>query len=242
MLSKGSGLAIAIAFAAACSDGSGGSGGSGGGGTSDPYPEVAGLDRGPGMPIGQGAAGPGDERGLEALPANPTTNPTQEVDIPTFDESIEGELSVPCGGCVELNVVVNDINQRNDFEFTIEEAAITRIVWTLVTPFNSDQLFIRSLINGVTGPYRQLHVNDFPIDIPFEAEQIYFGAPATRIGMSMGSSGAWTGNQPMRLFVDEVTMELEDGSTRTYTFDEGLEGMAARTEERQAHVVHHPLE
>jgi hypothetical protein len=60
--------------------------------------------------------------------------------------------------------------------------------------------------------------------------------------MAMGSSGAWTGNQPMRLFIDGVTMELEDGSTRRHSFDAGLEGMAAVSEERDAHVVYHPLE
>jgi len=44
---------------------------------------------------------------------------------------------------VELNVYVNDINQRDQFGFALDGLRVSRVVWTLLVNFNSDQLAVQ---------------------------------------------------------------------------------------------------
>ena len=271
----GIGLGCGLAAAAACSadGGSGGPGGmlpdlgggasegndsgsgegtngdptgNGAGGTgSESLPGVSGLDRSPGMAIGNGAAGPASRPGNQ-----PETDPDDDepgegpddategdpLDIPTF-ETPDEPSGPPCSGCAELNMLVDDINQRDDFVFDAGGVNVTRVVWTILLPFNSDQLFVQPFVNGSYGTYTQLHANDFALNTPIELVHQFSGSAGT-VGLAIGSSGAWTGDMTMSIFVDAVTLEGANGASRT--FDDGLQGLANRTNAHNAAVQYHP--
>ncbi len=183
------------------------------------------FNRPPGMPIGTGASGgqlddPDDVLALDepATVAAPPVTP------------------VPCAGCVELKVDVNDINQRDEFVFAAGGAAVTRVVWTVRVNFNSDQLAVQPFIDGEYGKYTNLHVNTFPLGAPVEVEQELTGK-AQLIGLAVGSSGAWTGDQTMSVFIDSVSVEGSRGFLES--FDAGPGGMTPRTHAHNPHVVFH---
>ena len=145
---------------------------------------------------------------------------------------------VPCAGCVELQVDVSDINQRDEFAFDAGGARITRVVWTLLVSFNSDQLAVQPFVDKERGKYTALHVNTFPLGAPVQVEQVYTGL-AKQIGLVVGSSGAWTGNQTMSVFVDAVSVEGPGGFQKSFAAD--AEGIEPRTHEHRPHVVAHAL-
>ena len=205
---------------------------------------VGNYDRPPGMPIGQGASGNDEAPSASgATPLDPAQTPGGDdgddaVEIPVFEVPAD---EPPCSGCVELQVLVNDINQRDDFVFDAGGmAGVTRIVWTIVVPFNSDQLFVQPFVNDAFGTYTDLDANAFAIDTPVQLEQALPAATtAGSIGLAIGSSGAWTGDMVMSLFVDSVTIE-SGGASATRSFDAGAEGLATRTNAHQPRVVYHP--
>jgi hypothetical protein len=158
------------------------------------------------------------------------------LDIPVFDQATD-DLGPPCSGCVELNLDVSDINQRDEFAFDAGGAAVTSITWTLVVPFNSDQLFVQPFVGGAYGTYTALHVNTFAQNTPVEFVHAFSGS-AGQVGLAMGSSGAWTGNMRMSVFVEAVTLVGADGASRT--FDMGAEGLAARSATNNPGVVYYP--
>ena len=192
---------------------------------------VARFNRPPGMPIGTGASG-GQLDDPEAVLAldEPATNAAP----PGTDVASSGGASravaptppVPCSGCVELRVDVNDINQRDEFVFAAGGAPITRVVWTVRVNFNSDQLAVQPFVDGKYGPYTNLHVNTFPLGAPVQVVQEHAGK-AQHIGLAVGSSGAWTGNQTMSVFIDSVSVEGPRGFTQS--FETGSEGLEPRT-------------
>jgi hypothetical protein len=197
------------------------------------------------MAIGTGAAGPasrtGDQPGTDPdddEPADAPDDSTEDdpLDIPTF-ETPDEPSGPPCSGCAELNILVDDINQRDDFVFDAGGVNVTRVVWTILLPFNSDQLFVQPFVNGTYGTYTQLHANDFALNTPIELVHQFSGSAGT-VGLAIGSSGAWTGDMTMSIFVDAVTLEGANGASRT--FDNGLQGLANRTNAHNAAVQYHP--
>ncbi|HVZ30869.1 MAG TPA: hypothetical protein VG963_00500 [Polyangiaceae bacterium] len=197
------------------------------------------FQRPPGMPIGTGASG-GDlvaEDEREAPPAEVTEEDARKLAIPKFEAAAAEPLPVPCSGCVELNLDVSDINQRDEFAFDMGGVALTRVVWTLLVTFNSDQLAVQPFIDAKRGKYTALHVNNFPLGVPVELEQEFSGK-AYRVGLVVGSSGAWTGNQRMSVFVDAVRGEGPGAFSKS--FDTGDEGLVPRTNVRHPGVVFHP--
>jgi hypothetical protein len=68
-------------------------------------------------------------------------------------------------------------------------------------------------------------------------EQVFDGK-AHAIGLVVGSSGAWTGDQTMSVFVDSVRVEGKPGFEKT--FAEGAEGLAPRTHQHDPKLVVHP--
>jgi hypothetical protein len=197
------------------------------------------------MPIGTGASG-GE---LELQPVAPADN--SDLAIPAYAPPVAAPAAapVPCSGCVELDVYVNDINQRDEFVLSAAGAAITRVIWTIRVSFNSDQLAVQPFVDDVYGKYTNLHVNTFPLAAPIEVEQKVeqeveqtvkqkAERKATSIGLVLGSSGAWTGDQIMRVFVDSVRVEGPHGFEKS--FDDGPDGLVPRTDNRQPKVVHHP--
>jgi hypothetical protein len=205
---------------------------------------VAGVghyDRPPGMPIGTGATS--EERAAREARAllaegGGEASDNRDVAIPRFEQTPERPppATVPCAGCVELQVDVSDINQRDEFAFDARGARITRVVWTLLVSFNSDQLAVQPFVDKERGKYTALHVNTFPLGAPVQVEQIYSGS-AQQIGLVVGSSGAWTGNQTMSVFVDAVSVEGPGGFQKSFAAD--AEGLEARTHEHRPHVVAH---
>jgi len=190
---------------------------------------VSNYERPPGMPIGTGASG-GE---LE-----PPLLDNSDLAIPErAPEPVVSAPPVPCGGCVELQVYVNDINQRDEFAVDLGGAAITRVVWTVRVNFNSDQLAVQPFVDDVYGKYTNLHVNTFPLAAPVEVAQ-EVARNAQVIGLVIGSSGAWTGDQRISVFVDAVRIEGRAATEKT--FDLGPDGLAARTERRQPALVWHP--
>jgi hypothetical protein len=194
------------------------------------------LERPAGMPIG--TRGNLDE-GAAALPPPEVTDNT-DLTIPAFQAAsgVPQGATVPCSGCVELNVDVDDINQRDEFVFDAGGVRVTRVVWTILVNFNSDQLAVQPLVDDKRGKYTSLHVNSFPLGKPVEVEQEFKGK-AHSIGLIVGSSGAWTGNQTMRVFVDSVRVEGPAGFTRS--FDSTDEGLAPRTQAHRPKLVLHPV-
>jgi hypothetical protein len=245
---------IALAATSACSgegdpeapggmgseDGENGSGTANGVGGSR---SVANFNRPPGMLIGRGASGGDDsgETGEPPLVVVPTAGaPGDDLEIPSFEPP--PPLPPPCSGCVEISALVNDINQGSQFSFNAGGVAgVTRVVWTILVPFNSDQLFIRSVVNGGDGPYTFLSANTFPeLNAPLPLVHQFAGT-ANTVGLRIGSAGAWTGNQRVSVFVDSVAFEFADPApTITITFDADAEGMAPQGTEREPLVSYHP--
>ena len=197
---------------------------------------VGNFERAPGMSIGTGASGSLDE-GEAAIPPAEVTDNT-DLDIPAFQSApaVLPPARVPCSGCVELTVDVNDINQRDEFVLDAGGVRVTRVVWTVLVNFNSDQLAVQPFVAGKYGKYTALHVNTFPLGTPVEVAQDFQGK-AHGIGLVVGSSGAWTGNQTMSVFVDSVRVEGPRGFTRS--FDTSAEGLLPRTEKHHPKVVFH---
>jgi len=205
---------------------------------------VGNYDRPLGMPIGQGAAGNDEAPGASGDTAlDPGQTPAaadgdDAIEIPVFEAPDDGP---PCAGCVELQMLVNDINQRDDFVFDAGGmAGVTRVVWTIVVPFNSDQLFVQPFVDNAFGTYTDLDANAFAIDTPVQLEHILpAAANAGSIGLAIGSAGAWTGDMVMSLFVESVTIEA-NGTSASRSFDASAEGLATRTNAHQPRVVYHP--
>lgn len=215
----------------------------------DAPPRVGNFRRPPGMPIGTGASGAelpartGDALPLDALAPSPAelANNT-DLTIPKYEAASRAPAArVPCAGCVELNVDVSDINQRDEFALDVGGTPITRVVWTVLVTFNSDQLAVQPFVDGKRGKYTQLHVNAFPLATPVEVEQEYKGKAKT-LGLVVGSSGAWTGNQTMSVFVDSVRIEGPRGTDEALgkSFAGSDEGFSPRTHEHNPKVVFHP--
>jgi hypothetical protein len=196
---------------------------------------IDGYGRAPGMSIGTGTIDPPDEEDDDVMPAPqaPATAP-DELEIPMFETPVAPV--VPCTGCVELSAIVDDINQRSQFTFNAGGIQVTRVVWTILLPFNSDQLFIRSVVNGSDGPYTFMSANVFSeLNTPIEFVHTFTGT-ANTAGIALGSAGAWTGDQRVSVFVDSVTFE---GANVTRTFDGDDGGFAAQGMERQPQVQLH---
>jgi hypothetical protein len=196
-------------------------------------PERVGVGRygrAPGMPIGTGGALDTLEP-LEPPPPEVVDAPDSEPPAPAASPS-----RVPCTGCVELNVDVDDINQRDEFAFELDGSRVTKVTWTIRVNFNSDQLAVQPFVDGKYGKYTALHVNTFPLGAPVPVEQAYDGK-AHAIGLVVGSSGAWTGDQTMSVFVDSVRVEGQPGLEKT--FADGAEGLAPRTHQHGSKLVVH---
>jgi hypothetical protein len=199
---------------------------------------IEGFGRAPGMAIGTGV--PDDTGGDDDGPSTsaPSTAPAESDDIaiPVFEET-PAPAVVPCTGCVELSAILDDINQRSDFTFNVGGVQVTRVVWTLLLSFNSDQLFIRSIIDGNDGPYTSMSANTFgALNTPVQFVHPFSGT-AMNIGIAFGSQGAWTGEQRISVFVDSVTLEGPSGTSRTFDADAG--GFAPRGTDRQPLVQFH---
>jgi hypothetical protein len=208
----------------------------------EPATTVGNLHRPRGMPIGTGSSGgeledPEARDEETAASAADLTN-NADLSIPKFEPPPgPASASLPCSGCVELNVDVNDINQRDEFVFAAGGTPVTRVVWTIRVNFNSDQLAVQPFIDAQYGKYTNLHVNTFPLGAPVAVEQEFSGRART-IGLAVGSSGAWTGNQTMSVFVDSVSV---DGSpSRTLSFESDAEGLVPRTSAHNPKLVLHP--
>jgi hypothetical protein len=197
-----------------------------------PATGVGNFQRPAGMPIG--TRGNLDE-GAAAVPPPEVTDNT-DLTIPAFAAPVAG-AGVPCSGCVELNVDVDDINQRDEFVFDAGGVRVTRVVWTVLVNFNSDQLALQPLVDDKRGKYTSLHVNTFPLGKAVEVVQDFKGK-AHSIGLVVGSSGAWTGNQTMSVFVDSVRVEGPSGFTKS--FDTTDDGLAPRTQAHHPKLVVHP--
>ena len=170
------------------------------------------------------------------LPIDPTTPDPEDVEIPVFEPPTP-EVVVPCTGCVELSAVIDDINQRSDFTFNVGSVAITGVTWTILLPFNSDQLFIRSFVNGTDGTYTPIPANSFTINTPVQFVQ-QINTTATSVGFAIGSAGAWTGDQRISVFIDAVTLTGAPAAGKTFDTDAG--GFTPRGTERSPSVVFHP--
>lgn len=201
--------------------------------------------RPPGMPIGTGAAGgtlePGDGApvtvaALDTPPAEVTAGLVEPAS-PSTPATATRAPAIPCTGCIELQVDVDDINQRDEFAFMTDGSPITRVVWTLRVNFNSDQLAVQPFVDGERGKYTALHVNTFPLGQPVEVAQDFKGK-GRAVGLVVGSSGAWTGNQTMSVFIDSVSVEGPHGSTRSFATD--AEGVAPCTSAHNPKIALHP--
>ena len=203
----------------------------------DPAPGVSNYGRPRGMPIGQDAPEEVPAPSAAAPEATPPgeTAAGEDVEIPVFTPM---EEAPPCDGCVELNVDVNDINQRDSFVFNGGGANVTRVVWTIIVPFNSDQLFVQPFVDSSYGTFTDLDANAFAIDPPVQLVHQYSG-PAGTVGLAVGSSGAWTGNMTMSVYVDSVTLEGADTSA-SRTFDTDAEGLLVASSLHNAKIVYHP--
>lgn len=201
---------------------------------------VRGYNRSAGMPIGQGPAQstedpPEPMLGVGGSASTPSEDPG-DIEIPSFETPMEDPP--PCSGCVELNMHVSDINQRDTFSFSAGGVNVTRVVWTLIIPFNSDQLFVQPFVNSAYGTYTDLDANAFAQDTPVQLVHQFSGT-ANDVGIAVGSSGAWTGNMTMSVFVDSVTLEGAE-ATASRTFDSDAQGMTPRTLYYNPQVVFHP--
>jgi len=219
------------------SNGRAGNGSTPGSANSGPPVVIDGFGRPPGMAIGQGAGDEDDGETTTPLPLDPSAPDPDDVEIPVF-ETPPPQVVAPCTGCVELSAVIDDINQRSDFTFDAGGVAITGVTWTILIPFNSDQLFMRSFVNGTDGTYTFMSANLWPMlntRVQF-VQQI--NTTATTVGFAIGSAGAWTGDQRISIFVDSVTLEGAPNAGKTFDTDAG--GFTARGTERSPSVVFHP--
>jgi hypothetical protein len=199
---------------------------------------VSNYDRPPGMPIGQGASGGVDTpatAGGATSEGPDDVEVDQEVEIPVLPPMDDGP---PCTGCVELSVDVDDINQRDNFVFAPGMVSVTRVVWTIIVPFNSDQLFVQPFVDNSYGTFTDLDANAFAIDTPIQLIHEYSG-PAGTVGLAVGSSGAWTGNMTMSVFVDSVTLEGA-AETASRTFDTDVGGLVVGSNTNNPKIVYHP--
>jgi len=200
---------------------------------------IEGFGRPPGMAIGNGAPddpGGDDDGPAMAPPTTPAPSDSDDIVIPVFDDTPPPPV-IPCSGCVELSAILDDINQRSDFTFNVGGVPATRVVWTLLFNFNSDQLFIRSVVDSSEGPYTSMSANVFgALNTPVQFVHPFTGT-ANNVGIAFGSQGAWTGDQRISVFVDSVTLEGPNGVTRTFDADAG--GFAPRGTERQPLVQFH---
>jgi hypothetical protein len=209
------------------------------GGASAEGSGVANYGRPMGMPIGQG--------GSNDVPATPDPGaPVASGEDPTANEDVEipvfmpmEEDGPPCTGCLELNVDVDDINQRDNFVYAPGPGTtVTRVVWTIVVPFNSDQLFVQPFVDNAYGAFTELDANDFALDTPIDIAHDYMG-PAGTVGIAVGSSGAWTGNMTMSVFIDAVTLEGAP-ATASRTFDSDVGGFVVGSNANNPKIVYHP--
>ena len=83
-----------------------------------------------------------------------------------------------------------------------------------------------------------MDANAFAVDTPVQLVQAYSGN-ANSVGLAIGSSGAWTGDMTMSVFVDSVTLEGA-APAASRTFDAGAQGLANRTNARNPRVIYHP--
>jgi hypothetical protein len=193
------------------------------------------------MAIGTGPAGSVRARLDEAVEAVPAE--LRAAALPPLQpaSTLPAVEAPPCTGCIELQVDVSDINQRDEFAVAVGGVRVERVVWTVLVSFNSDQLAVQPFIDGVYGKYTSLHVNTFPLATAVEVVQELDGnaarARAQYIGLKVGSSGAWTGNQTMSVFVSEL--RIEGASAVRESFDEGPAGVQARTQSRNPRVIFH---
>jgi hypothetical protein len=203
-------------------------------------PGVANSNRPLGMPIGQGASG-------NAPPPVPAPD-TPPVATPEEDAAADEELEIPvfvpmqepppCTACVEFRVDVDDINQRDNFVFGASATNVTRVVWTLIVPFNSDQLFVQPFVDSAYGTFTDLDANAFAVDTPVQLVHEYSGNAGT-VGLAVGSSGAWTGDMTMSVFVDSVTLEGADAAA-SRTFDADVGGFVVGSNTHNPQIVYHP--
>jgi hypothetical protein len=203
-------------------------------------PGVSNYDRPLGMPIGQGASGnvPAPAAAPDAPPVGtPDENAAvdEDLEIPVF---VPMEEPPPCSGCVEFKVDVDDINQRDNFVFGPSATNVTRVVWTLIVPFNSDQLFVQPFVDNAYGTFTDLDANAFAVGTPVELVHQYSGNAGT-VGLAVGSSGAWTGNMTMSVFVDSVTLEGADAAA-SRTFDADVGGFVVGSNTHNPQIVYHP--
>jgi hypothetical protein len=198
---------------------------------------IDGFGRAPGMPIGTGVPDDTDEDRPTPTPVSSEPAPdSDDIPIPVFQDAPAAPM-IPCTGCVELSAILDDINQRSDFTFNAGGVMATRVVWTLLLSFNSDQLFIRSIVDANEGPYTSMSANVFgALNTPVQFVHPFSGT-ATNVGLAFGSQGAWTGEQRISVFVDSVTLEGPNGTSRTFDTDAG--GFAPRSSERQPLVQFH---
>lgn len=200
----------------------------------DPAPGVSNYDRPLGMPIGRGAADP-EAGGLAPAAPDDEAAGLEGFELPALEPS---EKAPPCSGCVELSLLVNDINQRAVFAFDAGGVEVTRVVWTIIVPFNSDQLFVQPYVDNSYGTYTDLDANAFAPDTPVELVHEYSGT-ASAVGMAVGSSGAWTGNMTLSVFIDAVLLEGADPSA-SRTFDTDAQGFRAGFNAQNPQIVYHP--
>jgi hypothetical protein len=192
------------------------------------------------MPIGRGPsedAPPAAELGAPEAPGE-DPNSNEDIDIPVF---MPMEDEPPCSGCLELNVDVDDINQRDNFVYAPGPGTnVTRVVWTIVVPFNSDQLFVQPFVDNSYGTFTDLDANAFAVDTPIDVIHEYSG-PAGTVGIAVGSSGAWTGNMTMSVYIDAVTLEGAP-ATASRTFDDGEGGFVVGSNTNNPKIVYHPAQ
>jgi len=201
---------------------------------------VRGYDRSAGMPIGQGPASNTEDPieptlGVGGSASTPSEDPG-DIEIPSFETPTEDPP--PCSGCVELNVNVSDINQRDTFSFSAGGVNVTRVVWTLIIPFNSDQLFVQPFVDSAYGAFTDLDANAFAQGTPVQLVHQFSGT-ANNVGIAVGSSGAWTGNMTMSVFVDSVALEGA-GASASRSFDSDVQGLSTRSANYSPQVVFHP--
>jgi hypothetical protein len=203
-----------------------------------PAPEhatgIARYGRPRGMPIGTGiGSGMAQLDDSDGTPPPELTGSTAPP-IPKYD--LAAPAPPPCAGCVELSLVLNDINQRDEFAFDARGASVTRVIWTLLVNLNSDQLAVQPFVDDHKGKYTEIDANAFPLGKPVELVHEFQGT-AQRIGLIVASSGAWTGDQRVSVFVDAVRAEGPRGFERS--FDSGAEGFTPRTQAHQPRVDFH---
>ncbi len=194
--------------------------------------------RGKGMPIGTRGATEPPELAEPLAPGE--AERLQSLSIPRFEARDEGRRArpAPCRECLELNVYVRDINQRDEFALSVGGEALIEVIWTLRVNFNSDQLAVQSFIDEERGPYTKLDVQHFPLGEPVALKQSFRGR-AERVGLVVGSSGAWTGDQVLELFVDSLEL-VGPKQKRLLKLAGTTAGIEAATHEHQPKVVVHP--